>query len=224
MGDYQVGGITRRDFIKWRSYTTFYIILKICLAINFLNSCMILKFRIYFEEDDSIYRDIVIKHSQDFKDLHEAILKAFEFDNKHQATFYRSNDSWQRGREITLEVYDKSYQVPPLLMGETTIGSEIKNTNQRFTYSYDFHKQWSFLIELINVSKEEDPKLIYPATVRTEGIGPKQYGTKGLLGEKFADIEEKYDLTRGAEGFGEKNEEGEDYEVEASTDEYQEED
>jgi hypothetical protein len=75
---------------------------------------------------------------------------------------------------------------------------------------YDFNKNWSFLIELINVSKEENPKLIYPAVARTEGIAPSQYGTKGLLGPKFADIEEKYDLTQVGEGFGEKDEEGED--------------
>ncbi len=55
----------------------------------------ILKFRVYFEEDDSIYRDVAIKHTQSFSDLHGAILKAFEFDSKHQATFYRSNDHWQ---------------------------------------------------------------------------------------------------------------------------------
>ncbi|RYG41244.1 MAG: hypothetical protein EOO01_25580, partial [Chitinophagaceae bacterium] len=66
----------------------------------------ILKFRIYFEEDDSVYRDVVIRHKQTFFDLHETILKSFEFDSKHAATFYRSNDNWQRGREISLEVYD----------------------------------------------------------------------------------------------------------------------
>ena len=66
------------------------------------------------------------------------------------------------------------------------------------------------MVELINVSKEENAKLSYPATVRTEGIAPSQYGTKGLLGEKFADVEEKYDLTQGAEGFATKDEEGED--------------
>ena len=183
----------------------------------------IFKFRVYFEEDDSIYRDIVIRHTQLFSDLHAAILKAYEFDSKHQATFYRSNDNWQQGKEITLALYEKEYKAPPRLMHETTIGSEIKNTNQRFTYTYDFHKQWNFLIELINVSKEEESKQPYPVTVRSEGIAPKQYGTKGLLGEKFADIEEKYDLTRGAEGFGEKNEEGEDFGIEESADGYQEE-
>ena len=45
----------------------------------------ILKFRIYFEEDDSIYRDVAIRHTQHFLQLHQAILKAYEFDSKHQA-------------------------------------------------------------------------------------------------------------------------------------------
>lgn len=170
----------------------------------------ILKFRIYFEEDESIYRDIAIRHTQSFKDLHETILKSYEFDSKHKATFFRSNDHWQRGREISLEKYDKDYKVAPLLMSETTIGSEIRDPNQKFIYLYDFNKNWSFLVELINVSKEENPRLSYPSTVRVEGIAPSQYGTKGLLGEKFADVEEKYDLTQGTEGFGEKDEEGED--------------
>jgi hypothetical protein len=46
--------------------------------------------------------------------------------------------------------------------------------------------------------------------VRKEGIAPSQYGTKSLLGERFADVEEKYDLTKGAEGYGEEGEEGDD--------------
>ncbi len=169
----------------------------------------VLKFRVYLEEDDAVYRDIVIKHTQYFIDLHFAILKAYEFDHKHQATFFRSNDNWQRGREISFERYDKSYVAEPLLMNETIIGSEIRDTNQKFIYIYDFAKNWTFLVELINVSKEESNKLSYPAVSRVEGIGPQQYGTKSLLGDKFADIEEKYDLTEASDGFGEEGEEGE---------------
>src|SRR3954463_5194789 len=133
------------------------------------NIMAVLKFRVYFEEDDSVYRDVVIKHNQYFLELHQVILKAYEFDNKHQATFFRSNDHWQRGREISLEKYDKEYKAPPLLMAETTIGSEIREPNQKFIYQYDFNKNWSFLIELINVSKEENPRVTYPSVIRTEG-------------------------------------------------------
>jgi hypothetical protein len=100
-------------------------------------------------------------------------------------------------------------------MEQTPIGSEIRDTNQKFIYVYDFEKNWTFLVELINVNKEENPKLIYPATSRTEGIGPQQYGTKSLLGNKFNEIEEKYDLNN-MEGF---SEEGEDGETDAESDE-----
>ncbi len=162
----------------------------------------VLKFRAYFEEDDSVYRDIVIKHKQTFADLHLAILKSYEFDSKHQATFYRSNDLWQRGREISFQKYDKTYKVEPLIMSEVTIGSEIKDPNQKFILEYDFARHWVFLVELISVSKEESMKVTYPSTSRSEGIAPPQYGTKSLLGDKFVDIEEKYDLSASAEGFG----------------------
>jgi hypothetical protein len=162
----------------------------------------ILKFRVYFEEDEAVYRDVVIKHTQTFDDLHYAILKAYEFDSKHQATFFRSNDHWQKGREISFAKYDKEYIAEPLLMAATTIGSEIRDTNQKFIFLYDFVKNWTFMVELINVSKEENPRITYPSVTRVEGIGPQQYGTRSLLGDKFADIEEKYDLSKGAEGFG----------------------
>lgn len=179
----------------------------------------VLKFRIYFEEDDSIYRDVVVKHKQTFLQLHQVILKAYEFDSKHQATFYRSNDQWQRGREISLEKYNKPYKAEPLLMDATVIGTEIFDPNQKFIYVYDFNKNWTFLVELINVSKEENAKLDYPVVIRTEGIGPSQYGTKGIGTDKLTEIEEKYDLTKGAEGFGE---EGEDDDYENGGDEEEE--
>ena len=167
----------------------------------------VLKFRAYFEEDDSVYRDIVVKHTQTFADLHGAILKSYDFDKKHQATFYRSNDTWQRGREITLEKYDKAYKAEPLIMSEVSIRSEIKDPNQKFIMEYDFTRKWVFLVELINVSKEESAKITYPSTSRSEGIAPAQYGTKSLLGDKFIDIEEKYDLSASAEGFSREGEE-----------------
>ncbi len=169
----------------------------------------ILKFRVYWEDDDSVYRDVVIKHTQSFFDLHQSILKCFEFDNKHKATFFRSNDKWQRGKEITLEKYEKEYQAAPLLMNDTTVGSEIRDPNQKFIYVYDFNKNWTFMVELINVNKEENAKISYPGCVRSEGIAPSQYGTKGLISEKLAEVEEKYDLNSEVmpDGFGEEGEE-----------------
>ena len=170
----------------------------------------ILRFRIYWEDDDSVYRDIAIRAAQNFFDLHGSILKSYEFDSQHKATFYRSNDHWLRGREISLEKYDKAYKAEPLLMQETPISTEISNPNQKFIYEYDFNKNWHFMVELINVDKEENKKLSYPCCIRTEGIAPSQYGTKGLVDSRLAEMEEKYDLQPNAmaDGFSEEGEDG----------------
>jgi hypothetical protein len=94
-------------------------------------------------------------------------------------------------------------------MRDCPIRSEIRDPNQKFIYVYDFHKNWTFLVELININKEIDHLLDYPSCLRSEGIGPSQYGTKGLINEKLAEIEEKYDLNTVvmADGFSEEGEE-----------------
>lgn len=64
------------------------------------------------------------------------------------------------------------------------------------------------MVELINVDKEENKKLTYPACIRTEGIAPSQYGTKGLIDSRLAEMEDKYDLQPEAlkDGYGEEGE------------------
>ena len=66
------------------------------------------------------------------------------------------------------------------------------------------------MVELIQVDKEENKKISYPACIRSEGIAPSQYGTKGLVDSRLAEVEEKYDLNAAAmlEGFSEEDEDG----------------
>ena len=75
------------------------------------------------------------------------------------------------------------------------------------------------MVELITVDKEENKKLFYPCCVRTEGIAPSQYGTKGLVDSRLAEMEEKYDLQPDAltDGFSEEGEDGEATEAEEET-------
>lgn len=170
----------------------------------------ILRFRVYWEEDDQIYRDIEILTGQTFMDLHQGITKAYEFDGKHPASFYESNDRWQRNREISSEVLVNKKDAPALSMIKTPISALVAKPDQKFIYVYDPIKQWTFMVELIGVSKEENPKRTYPFTLRKEGIAPAQYGIKGVAPDKLMEIEEKYDLgaEEMAEGFSNEGEDG----------------
>jgi hypothetical protein len=171
----------------------------------------LLRFRVYWEEDDQVYRDIELRPSQSFLELHKAIITAFEFDGKHTASFYESNERWQKGREINSEVLVNKKDAPALSMTRTPVSALIALPDQKFVYVYDPAKSWTFLVELLGVNKEEDPKRSYPFIFRKEGVAPAQYGIKGLTGDKMIEIEEKYDLgaEEMAEGFGSEGEDSE---------------
>ena len=170
----------------------------------------ILRFRVYWEDDDQTYRDIEILGSQTFLDFHKAILQAFEFDGKHSASFYESNDKWIYGREFNSEVLVNKKDAPALSMMKTPVSALISLPDQKFMYVYDPAKKWTFQVELIGVAKEETPRRVYPFVLRKEGIAPAQYGIKGVNPDKIMEIEEKYDLgaEEMAEGFGNEGEEG----------------
>jgi hypothetical protein len=153
----------------------------------------LLKFRVYWEEDDLIYRDIEIVSSQTFLDLHKAIITAYEFDGKHSALFFESNERWERFRVFSSEVMVNKKDAPALSMTKTPVSALVAIPDQRFIYEYDPQKNWTFLVELIGISNEMDGKKTYPLCTRKEGMAPSQYkigGGSGLLLE----VEEKYDL------------------------------
>lgn len=170
----------------------------------------ILRFRVYWEEDDLTYRDIEIQGSQTFMDFHKGIMQAYEFDGKHPASFYESNDKWQYGREISSEVLVNKKDAPALSMMKTPVSALVITPTQKFIYVYDPAKKWTFLIELLSVSKDETYRRVYPFVLRKEGVAPAQYGVKGVNPGKLMEIEEKYDLGADemAEGFGNEGEEG----------------
>lgn len=180
----------------------------------------ILRFRVYWEDDDQTYRDIELQTGQTFLEFHQCILKAFEFDGKHPATFFESNDRWDRqGRQFSSEVMVNKKDAPALSMAKTPVSALIAVPDQKFIYVYDPAKKWTFLVELIGVSKEETYRRVYPFILRKEGLAPAQYGIKGVSVDKIMEIEEKYDLGADemAEGFGNEGEGGSEEATESYT-------
>ena len=177
---------------------------------NLAYSMTILRFRVSWEDDDQTYRDIEISGNQTFMDFHKCILVAYEFDGKHTASFYESNDKWAYGRELNSEVLVNKKGAPALSMVKTPISALVSNPDQKFIYVYDPVKKWTFMAELIGVTKEDPTRRVYPYILRKEGIAPAQYGIKGVNPDKIMEIEEKYDLGADdmSEGYGNEGEEG----------------
>ena len=146
----------------------------------------IYKFRVLLESDEDIFRDIEIKSTQNFDDLHEIIVAAFGFDNSQMASFYLSNDDWEKGQEITLfdMQIDENQEEKVLVMDKTVIKSLVNCVGAHLLYSYDFLNMRNFFIELMEIKVKEDADAFYPKVVYTQGEAPAQKADLSEMSEE----------------------------------------
>ena len=144
----------------------------------------VFKFRVLLDSEETIFRDIQIKANQTFEDLHNAILDAFEFEGTEMASFYQSNDNWDKGKEIPLEDISDDEDSDVKTMSDTSISDLAKQLNQKFIYVYDFLKMWCFYVEVLGI-EEEDKKEKYPFVSMTFGDAPSEDSREADYSEDF---------------------------------------
>lgn len=149
----------------------------------------IYKFRVLLEgnSEEPIFRDIEIKSTQNFDDLHEIIVAAYGFDNSQMASFYLSDEQWDKGQEIALfDMNIEGEESQILVMDKTIINTHITCVGAHILYSYDFLNMRNFFIELIETKVKEDPKAFYPKVVYSQGDIPAPKIDESLSEEEMA--------------------------------------
>lgn len=135
------------------------------------------KFRVLIdtEQEEEIFRDIVVSQNDTFELFFKAIMAAFEFRGDQLASFYMSNDNWDRGFEISL--MDMSVEeidgARPSVMHEAILKDFMETSNQKIVLVYDFLKMWCFMIELRETIEFEDDSQL-PAVAMEMGDAPDE--------------------------------------------------
>ncbi len=168
------------------------------------------KFRVAFEEDENIYRDIEIQPSQTMKDLNEIIISAFALPEKSSCRMFRSNDNWHKQDEMDLNPKaikkGKNVLMPMII-------HFIDDPHQRFLYEFETTKQsFSLLIELISINTVAKAGETYPKILKSLGPSPvKKEDLMAHLSKKEVEDEEVvYGVDKeedDIEGMGEEGEE-----------------
>ena len=158
------------------------------------------KFRVLVDtaSNEEIFRDILVSANDNLETFYNAIIAAFDFKGDQMASFYKSNDDWDKGQEITLVdmgLGDSAEVV--LIMNETKLRDIVTEPSQKMILVYDFMRMWCFLVELVEtVSKNVST----PQTVLSVGKAPAEdskeldpaadmgYGETLDLGNDFDDI------------------------------------
>jgi Plasmid pRiA4b ORF-3-like protein len=150
----------------------------------------IYKFRVVIDTEEDVFRDIEIDTLSTFESLHNAILDAFDFEGGEMASFYMSNESWEKGLEIPLMEMDaRESGKAGMSMKNTKLEDLVSKPGEKVLYVYDFLRMWCFYIELVEIKKDK-PSTIYPRVAMAFGDAPSQDSKEmDLYGEEFSEDE-----------------------------------
>lgn len=176
-----------------------------------LTNVNIFKFRVIVDTEQDVFRDIEIETDATFEQLHEAVLDAFDFESGEMASFYMSNEQWEKGLEIPL--MDMAGDAA-LSMKSTKLADMLSKPSEKVLYVYDFMRMWIFYVELMEVKKDA-PSTIYPRVALVFGDAPSQDSKEmDLFGSEFSEeefTEMHGDVSDEEEGDEEMFDSGEDY-------------
>jgi hypothetical protein len=126
----------------------------------------VFKFRVEIGEVEDLFRDIEILSTQTFKDFHDALVKYFEVKKKKPASFFISNEKWQKIKEISLGfegTVDNSVDGT-----KESLGKHLGKKAKRLIYINESSPNLTFLVEMID-EHEDELKRKYPVCVKSVG-------------------------------------------------------
>lgn len=157
--------------------------------------------RVLLDSTQDVFRDIEIEEKSTFLDLHNSIIEAFKFSGMEMASFYQSNEYWDKGEEIALiDMMNDPDQEPVRAMSETPIHELMHNPGDKMLYLYDFMRMWIFYVEFIN-EVERRPDVNYPEIVLWVGNAPAEDSKEA--GPMQVDFEEGDKMIDSDYGFDE---------------------
>lgn len=120
----------------------------------------------------TLWRKIKLSGKHTLGNLHNAIQKAYDFDNDHLYAFYIGGNR-RTGKPIYCELAHDDGPVAE----ETSIMEMGLFKGQKLIYLFDFGDMWEFVVELTGVEKEE-PLPLKPIIVEKKGKSPEQYSSE----------------------------------------------
>ena len=153
---------------------------------------MIYLFRMVSDENQDFLRDVVTSGTDTFMDFHHCIQENLDYDPTHMASFFITNENWEKQKEITLIDMMEDTAFDTVTMDRSVIGETVSNVNDRMIYVFDFFSERAFFIELIEKSDQKTGKKT-PFVAHAQGQAPEQLAMD-MLGEETGmdqDFDEK---------------------------------
>lgn len=132
---------------------------------------MIYHFKITSQESKNFYLEVEAGEKQTFFDFHSCIQKSLDFESHQLASFFISDGTWRKHKEISLLDLGLNGGVY-LTMQKTRLSDLIQTEGQKLIYTFDFFNDRSLYIELTGIIMEKNLK--EPTVTVKQGDAPVQ--------------------------------------------------
>ena len=120
------------------------------------------------KESEDFEMTIIAHEAILFSELHQGIQSALNYDPLQMASFFMSDDNWNKNEEIALiDMEDKG---EALLMDELNLSDKITQKGQNFLYLFDFFSERFFFMTIENIEETTETRF----TIDVKGEVPSQ--------------------------------------------------
>lgn len=132
---------------------------------------MIYHFKITSQESKNFHLEVEADGKDSFFDFHTIIQKSVGFESHQLASFFISDGSWRKIKEISMLDIGASGSAY-YIMQKTKLADLLKTTEQKLIYTFDFFNDRSLYIELTGIIMEKNLK--EPLVTLKQGDAPVQ--------------------------------------------------
>ena len=158
------------------------------------------KISVILDAKEDVIRTILVDNSVNLETLHLTIAKSFGFNGLEMASFYRSDNEWNQGEEISLfDVSEGGSDIQ--LMSQTLINTVVSESSTKLLYIYDFLSLWTFMVELGEIV-EEAQGTDYPNLLYVHGQVPGEAPEKVFEAEGNEDSFDEFEEGYGSDDYG----------------------
>jgi hypothetical protein len=136
---------------------------------------MIFQLSMIGTEDEAFVREYEVLYTMTLLDFHQFICEDLRYDPMTMASFFASNERWEKGREFTLmDMGAGDDDLSPIPMERATLGQVLHHNHDRLIYLFDLFGERGLFLELMGTRVSDDDSA-YPRVARSEGEPPAQF-------------------------------------------------
>lgn len=148
---------------------------------------MIFKFRMISGDEKVFLREYELESSNTFLQFHQFIQNDLLFDSHQLASFFLTDEQWNKGLELTLIDMENDAGPAAIPMDSVKMSDLFKQKKERLLYVFDIFSDRCFFLELTGIAQPDaDEK--YPRCVSSIGQAPEQLVIEDIsLDDIYAD-------------------------------------